>query len=475
MRLNPTWLAIAILAASGTWFIAGCAESPPTDTETAAEEPAAASEEHTHVRAVEASEDLAGGETHYGPDQIEMLGGVLSSGSEDTRAEALKILKHVLVNDARPDIRASAAHALGNAADRVVEQLLQAGMTDKAPEVREAAVEALGHGSPSARLYEQLSRLRRADDAIVRAAAFKGELTLRLNDPDRESGLRWLVNQLGERKDDASAQAAIRANLTGPAILPYAIEALENSDDPLQREVAACVISLVCAGTSPRQQEFAKLAKTGKTPGVLQPQPANLEGLEPLEKALSQDPSPEVRAIAAQGLGYLGQPGSAKVLGRALHDPDQSVRWWAASSLVTVRPDPAVEDLAQAVTQDESADVRRAAVRALAWVENKQTVVPPLLRATRDSSAEVRRVAAVELGRIADPKALEPLTSLFNDESEDVRWAAVVAAGNLEDPRAAPALADALRDRSPMVANAAERALQKMGIAERRFGTRDEM
>ena len=71
-------------------------------------------------------------------------------------------------------------------------------------------------------------------------------------------------------------------------------------------------------------------------------------------------------------------------------------------------------------------------------------------------------------------QVLDALEDLLDDGDEDVRWAAVVSIGEMKDPEAAPVLVAVVRDRNPMVANAAERALQKMGIAQRRFGTRDE-
>jgi HEAT repeat protein len=49
-----------------------------------------------------------------------------------------------------------------------------------------------------------------------------------------------------------------------------------------------------------------------------------------------------------------------------------------------------------------------------------------------------------------------------------------VAAGELRDEETVPALIEAMRDPSPMVANAAERALQRMGRAEQRFGFESE-
>ncbi len=479
MRGNATWLLVAIIAALGIWSLAGCREQPSgdTETETVAHEHDTPSEhaevEHAHpVEPEVASSHL---ERDYSTTDVERLSGVLTSGSEELRSQALEILKELLAHHRNVDTREIAARTLAAAANQAAEELVEAARTDGAPEVRCAAVEALGQATPSSWIYRQLSRLRDADDAEVRAGAFRAEMEVRLKDPDTESAMRWLGDQLGRRKDDVSAQAAITMKLRGTAMLPLAIELLETSSDPVQREVAACLIGLLCAGTNPRQQEFAKLAKAEVKDVIAKPQPANLDGLKPLEKALSEDPAAEVRAVAAQGLGYLGQPGSARALGKALHDPAEPVRWWAALALVTVPGDSAVEDIAYAATQDESEPVRRAAVQALGWIEDKEAVVPALVSAVGDDCVEVRQAAATELGRIADPAALDPLTKLFDDESEEVRWAAVVAAGQLRDPAAAPALAKALRDPSPMVANAAERALQKMGIAERRFGTRDEM
>lgn len=474
MRVNPTGVLIAIITALGAWYLTGCREEA---ADTAAEEQATPAEEQAVDEGPpdKAEEGVEHAPEHQDVEQIEDLGGVLTAGSEEVRRKALKVLSDILLNGEGPDIRVAAAQALKGMPDEAAEDLFRAARNDVAPEVRVAAVEALGGAKPTPRLHEQLAQLRRTDDATVRAAAFRTQMSLRLNDPDQETSMEWLVAQLGDRDDDASAQTAIQLKIRGADTLPYLIEVLETGEDPVQREVAACLIGLICAGTNPRQEEFAELAKTQYKKGFAQPGPANLEGLKPLEKAVREDPSPEVRAVAAQGLGYLGQVSSAKVLGRALHDPAEIVRWWAASALVTVPADDVVEDLADAVVNDESERVRSAAVRALGWVESSNTVVMALLRATYDESADVRRAAATELGRIADPKASSGLVRLFRDEDEDVRWAAVVAVGKLKDPETALSLTEALRDPSPMVANAAERALQKMGIAERRYGTRDEL
>ena len=113
--------------------------------------------------------------------------------------------------------------------------------------------------------------------------------------------------------------------------------------------------------------------------------------------------------------------------------------------------------------------------RCARWGVKGERVIRPLIRATADESSAVRQAAATELGRFDTQLSLDALTRLFHDENEDVRWSAVLAVGNLRKREAAPALIEAMRDPSPMVSTAAERALQRMGIGEQRFGTRGEM
>ena len=89
----------------------------------------------------------------------------------------------------------------------------------------------------------------------------------------------------------------------------------------------------------------------------------------------------------------------------------------------------------------------------------------------------MRRYAAVHLGRFAEEgelseqlhqQALLALRKLFDDESSDVRWAAVMSVGKLRDKAAVSLLVEALDDPVSMVSHAAERGLQKLGIAQRK-------
>ena len=285
MNRNATWPVAAIISALCIWSIAGCRQQPSAETETTSHEHEATSEEEAGDQAAadKAEETPEQAHEHYDATELEEMDAVLTSGSDEVRRKALKVVTDILFSDEPPDTRIAAAGALKAMPDEAAKELLQAARNDVAPEVRVAAVEALGGATGTPWLYEQLSGLRRADDATVRAAAFRVEMALRINGPDEESKMRWLAAQLGERDDDASAQTAIQMKIRGETTLPYLIDVLETGKDPVQREVAACLIGLICAGTNPRQKEFAKLAKSQYKKGFEQPGPANLEGLKPLE------------------------------------------------------------------------------------------------------------------------------------------------------------------------------------------------
>lgn len=67
--------------------------------------------------------------------------------------------------------------------------------------------------------------------------------------------------------------------------------------------------------------------------------------------------------------------------------------------------------------------------------------VPELIAALRDGNGNVRRLAASALGKIGDPRAVEPLLTLLARESKpQVRQYAIKALGKIGDPRARAAL-----------------------------------
>ena len=490
MRIKSVAWLMALLLLVATLALTGCppdepevtvVDEPIDDDLEPAEEVTPVDEEQDPAREELTAEEVEAVtqvqidlDREYPHEGFEHLRSVLFAGRDEHKAEAQRVLQTLLLESRRPHTRQLAASVLGADPEPAVDALTTAALRDTESAVRRSALESLSNAPPSSELIGSLQQLQAAEDAEVRLTALMTEMELRMRDPEHREDTAWMERMLARVRDDASSQLQIRLVITGETVLPPLVEVLENAEDPHARAGAATAIMLICAGTSPQQLEFARLARTIGQEVLRESQPANLDGVAPLERALANDPAPEVRAVAAQGLGYLGQESSAPLLARALSDPNEEVRFWAALALETVPGGQAARALASAATADESERVRAAAVRALGWVD-RQAAVLPLIRATNDTSSMVRQAAAEELGRFREPRSLSALTALFDDPSEDVRWAAVLAAGNLRDLDAVPDLVRAMRDPSPMVANAAERALQRMGRAERRFGTLDEI
>lgn len=62
--------------------------------------------------------------------------------------------------------------------------------------------------------------------------------------------------------------------------------------------------------------------------------------------------NPALRAIAAEGLGHMGDSQGCLMLGRALHDPDRNVRIAAAESLIMLGVAPPEDELVAALELD---------------------------------------------------------------------------------------------------------------------------
>lgn len=91
-----------------------------------------------------------------------------------------------------------------------------------------------------------------------------------------------------------------------------------------------------------------------------------------------------------------------------------------------------------------------------------------LARTLASSQHEKARIAAaVALGRLEDPRSLEPLVRGLDDASHVVRAVAATALGRLGDARALPALRRAASDRDELVRRRATAAIERIGTASR--------
>jgi twitching motility protein PilT len=108
--------------------------------------------------------------------------------------------------------------------------------------------------------------------------------------------------------------------------------------------------------------------------------------------------------------------------------------------------------------RDPDLDTRAGAI-AVATVFDDKRIVPATIELLKDSDWWLRISAADTLGRLRDPRAVEPLVAALADP--DVKWAAVEALGRIADLRSLPALGKMLADPAPDVRIEVMQALRK--------------
>lgn len=184
---------------------------------------------------------------------------------------------------------------------------------------------------------------------------------------------------------------------------------------------------------------------------------------------LLQDPHPDIRRVAAESLGKIGDPKTGSVLVPLLTDPDARVREAAVNAIGRLGPSIS-DEVSQAVVtllDDPNESVKRAVTIAIGEVDPPVRVfvaVPELLTA-RDVST--RRSAARALSMIDARAWLADLVKALQDPDPEVRQHIVAALAELGDPIIAPLLRDRLaRDPSPAVRTEAAYRLGKIGDPE---------
>lgn len=94
---------------------------------------------------------------------------------------------------------------------------------------------------------------------------------------------------------------------------------------------------------------------------------------------------------------------------------------------------------------------------------SKADEVDTLIQKLKDKESDVRSEAAMALGKIKDPRAVEPLIAALKDVNPDVRRIAAEALGEINDARAVEPLIAALRGELGDVQKRAAGSLAKIG------------
>jgi len=134
----------------------------------------------------------------------------------------------------------------------------------------------------------------------------------------------------------------------------------------------------------------------------------------------------------------------------------------AADSLGRLKAKRSVEPLIEALG-DKYPQVQQAAENALVAIGAPS--VKYLEPAVSDPRTGVRQRVASALGRIGDPRGIEPLIAVLQDQSVEVQRAAVDALGKIGDSRAVEPLIAVLQGDDPQIKDLAVQALVRIDTA----------
>jgi aspartate oxidase/HEAT repeat protein len=305
---------------------------------------------------------------------------------------------------ARPTAKPAAAAAGGSRSPRILEllrladtqpSLAQLGpyLSDPDPRVRRAAIATLTETVPAG-AGRALAEATADENGAVRHAAAAG---LRELAEILSSGDRPLLDALGRGLDspDPAVRSAILEVLTriradDPGPFAAALS------DPDHRVRLRAVRGLVATG----QGHLVAHAATDSSREVrvavaegLASLPGSAAGAAAVER-LAADADPLVQAAAFKAAGPLGCPAPLEVLAASAIGSAAAweVRAGAARALAGASPDVAVPMLAGALS-DPHADVRKAAVIALAGMGEHPAAAAALRAAAADPDADVRAYA----------------------------------------------------------------------------------
>jgi HEAT repeat protein len=457
---------------------------------------------------------------------------VLDDDDEQVRMEATRALARCgseasipsvisKLHDPSVLVRTAAATTLGISTNPSVIPALLDATKDPDWHVRARAIQSLAQviqrdPSKIAQVTDVfISKLQEDEFALVRdraadALAFVGD----------DRSIDALVRAVVSENRDARFHAA-RALVTGksvkalPLLAPYA-----KHEDP---EVRLKVVEVYGAIGGAEQLDTVVEAVEDPDPNVRLAAVQALQRLQqrggaPALREKISDPNPHVRAASARAIGNLKDQEAVPQLIALLRDPNGFVRGAAAEALGKIGDRSAVaplltvlagEETQTAAALDQSLVIgtdpgllpemlrqkrieeKIQVVQALGALRSPEAVDPIVEHGLKAEDAGLRAVSAVELGRIGDPRAVNPLQEavrgyysaavptteieegviagtipenvrLMKEREARVRASVAWALGELSDPATIETLTKAANDENSLVRDAAVEALAKI-------------
>jgi len=323
----------------------------------------------------------------------------------DLKEMAVKALAQIVVDRTQTTARYEPQPEAARVAQAAVQPLLAAAK-DKDKVLRTRAIEALGVCREQRGVPDALLALADPEQRVVaiRALGMMGDsqATLALVPFLKDDTLRIdTVVALGEIAD--------------PRAIPYLLPELTDPEPQFQSRAVSAL-----RGIGPRGAAALVAALGNPNVYVRRAVAQGLVGSDTpaanggLSAAMRSDPDTEVRAAAAQALGWEGNAAAVPALAQALQDRSWEVADAAATALSRVGPVAIPALLALFSAGDDPAYYA-----SLALSQMGKSGVPALLESLASPNPASRRWAAVTLGKLAEPDALPALQRL--SQSSDAR------------------------------------------------------
>ncbi len=365
-----------------------------------------------------------------------------------------KWLTDLMRSDSDPQVRAGAARGLHWMELQGVLDILMPALHDPSPTVRARIAELVGKQYADEG-YEPVRELLHDTDPNVRIAAITSLNYIAPEDEDGHADMEALRTAL------VDAEALVRARAIDAFEMRYEdlnldllLGALQDEDTEVRQRAAHWLavraqsrsdearLAVLQHSDEHVRAAYVKQLHDAVKWGCLRNAHARRLAVDSL-----RDPSPVVRAAAAETLGKFGPNRSTlSALRRALKDNAVEVRCKAIWSLGWLK-DAQSLDLITAELHSRETRLRYAAVSAMAEIGDR-TVLPLLHGLDNDESWVVRSQAASVARRLGDTSMSESLMTLHRHRSARVRQMAVFAALGLKTERAAQVIGEALSDAS---------------------------
>ena len=235
------------------------------------------------------------------------------------------------------------------------------------------------------------------------------------------------------------------------------VETLQRSDDPAIRRRAAEVIGGLFENEDVDDSELRIADESTDELGLGLPDGEGSDRetvIDVLVRTVKDDDSQDVRAAAIDALDQHSQQSLERVIDELSEEDLRSAADWVAAKAFA------------RVLDDDQPELRMAAATGLGRVGDP-SVTAALVKRLSDPDSRVRERSAVACGRIGDPRAVGELRSrLGGDPNIDVRAAAAEALGEIGTESALSVLSAAAADDSESVRRVIADALGKFGSVE---------